>query len=173
MAGLPVCGSPFGRRRSYTAMDDDFFFDDPARYSPPFTDEEYADQLCYHRGPNNFVGVDEFLDGVEDVFDEAVDDGEDEQQFPLSMAGTPVTEAPAAPKPKPTRRATIATAQSGGLRPTQTFGTCGKRFLYAFSGAHLRLSHFFVRPRNLDALKSRCGLAFSSQPQPAVSAIFV
>ncbi|KLU90567.1 hypothetical protein MAPG_10419 [Magnaporthiopsis poae ATCC 64411] len=124
MAGLPVSNSPFGRRRSYAAMDDDFLFDDPARYSPPFTDEEYADQLCYHRGPNNFVDVDEFLDSFEDVFDDGVvhDDGEDEQQFPLSMAGTPVTEAPAAPNLKPTRRATISTtSQSGGLRPTRTF----------------------------------------------------
>ncbi|KAL8383603.1 hypothetical protein RB595_010682 [Gaeumannomyces hyphopodioides] len=107
MAGFPINNAPFSR--SSYIDDADFFDDDPARYSPPFSDEEYAEQMGYvHR--NNIV--DEYLDGFE-VFE----DDEEEQQFALSMANTPVTEVPPL---RPTRRATISTSRSG-LQPTKTF----------------------------------------------------
>ncbi|KAL8407471.1 hypothetical protein RB594_006335 [Gaeumannomyces avenae] len=107
MAGFPINNAPFSP--SSYIDDADFFDDDPARYSPPFSDEEYADQMGYSRRNNM---ADEYLDGFQ-VFE----DEEEEQQFALSMANTPVTEAPPL---RPARRATISTSRSG-LQPTQTF----------------------------------------------------
>ncbi|EJT79806.1 hypothetical protein GGTG_04889 [Gaeumannomyces tritici R3-111a-1] len=107
MAGFPINNAPFSQ--SSYIDDADFFDDDPARYSPPFSDEEYTDQMGYSRRNNV---VDEYLNGFE-VFE----DEEEEQQFALSMANTPVTEAPPL---RPARRATISTSRSG-LQPTQTF----------------------------------------------------